>query len=97
MKKVIERSMIVPNMHLLVVEAPEIASKVKPGQFVIVRGGDEGERIPLSRPITITEKGIVSIVFGSWGLDGGSRAAQRRDAVATAPAPWATRQPLIHS
>ena len=30
--------MIVPNMHVLVLDAPEIAIKVRPGQFVIVRG-----------------------------------------------------------
>jgi len=48
MNKVIERTMIVPNMHLLTVEAPEIAHKIRPGQFVIVRANEEGERIPLS-------------------------------------------------
>ena len=48
MNKVIQRNMIVPNMHLLTVEAPEIAIKIRPGQFVIVRANEEGERIPLS-------------------------------------------------
>ncbi len=59
--------MIVPNMHVLVVEAPEIAMKVKPGQFVIVRGAEEGERIPLSVADWDTEKGTITIVFMEVG------------------------------
>jgi NAD(P)H-flavin reductase len=65
--KVIERSMIVPNMHVLVVEAPEIATKVRPGQFVIVRGAEEGERIPLSIADYDPEKGTITIVFMEVG------------------------------
>ena len=67
MNKVIERSMIVPNMHVLVVEAPEIATKVRPGQFVIVRGAEEGERIPLSIADFDPEKGTITIVFMEVG------------------------------
>ncbi|MEN6616666.1 MAG: sulfide/dihydroorotate dehydrogenase-like FAD/NAD-binding protein [Syntrophorhabdus sp.] len=67
MNKVIERSMIVPNMHVLVVEAREIATKVRPGQFVIVRGNDEGERIPLSVADYDPEKGTITIVFMEVG------------------------------
>ncbi|MHB8108876.1 MAG: sulfide/dihydroorotate dehydrogenase-like FAD/NAD-binding protein [Syntrophorhabdaceae bacterium] len=67
MNKVIERSMIVPNMHVLVVESPEIATKVRPGQFVIVRGAEEGERIPLSIADYDPEKGTITIVFMEVG------------------------------
>ena len=63
--------MVVPNMHLLVVEAPEIASKVKPGQFVIVRANDEGERIPLSVADWDAEKGTITIVFMEVGASTG--------------------------
>ncbi|OPX99457.1 MAG: Dihydroorotate dehydrogenase B (NAD(+)), electron transfer subunit [Syntrophorhabdus sp. PtaB.Bin047] len=88
MKKVIERSMIVPNMHLLVIEAPEIASKVKPGQFVIVRGGDEGERIPLSIADYDAEKGTISIVFMEVGASTAALARlEAGDAVATCVGP----------
>jgi ferredoxin--NADP+ reductase len=87
-KKVIERSMIVPNMHLLVVEAPEIASKVKPGQFVIVRAGDEGERIPLSIADYDAEKGTISIVFMEVGSSTSVLARLNAgDAVATCVGP----------
>lgn len=88
MKKVIERSMIVPNMHLLVIEAPEIASKVRPGQFVIVRGGDESERIPLSIADYDAEKGTISIVFMEVGASTAVLARLNAgDAVATCVGP----------
>ncbi len=67
MNKVIERSMIVPNMHILEIETPEIASKVRPGQFVIVRAGEEGERIPLSIADYDAQKGTITIVFMEVG------------------------------
>jgi ferredoxin/flavodoxin---NADP+ reductase len=67
MIRVIERKMIVPNMHLIVLEAPDIAKKIKPGQFVIVRAQEEGERIPLSIADWDAEKGTISIVFMEVG------------------------------
>ncbi len=88
MNKVIERTMIVPNMHLLVVEAPEIASKVKPGQFVIVRSNDEGERIPLSVADWDVEKGTITIVFMEVGASTGELARLKAgDTVATCVGP----------
>ena len=67
MNKVIERRMIVPNLHLLTVEAPDVARKVRPGQFVIVRPHDEGERVPLSIADWDAGKGTVSTVFMEVG------------------------------
>lgn len=88
MNKVVERTMIVPNMHLLVVEAPEIASKVKPGQFVIVRSNDEGERIPLSVADWDVEKGTITIVFMEVGASTGELARLKaEDTVATCVGP----------
>ena len=66
--------MIVPNMHLLTLEAPEIASKIKPGQFVIVRASEEGERIPLSVADWDLEKGTVTIIFMEVGASTGTLA-----------------------
>jgi ferredoxin--NADP+ reductase len=67
MNNVVQREMIVPNMHLLELEAPEIASKIKPGQFVIVRPNEEGERIPLSVADWDSGKGTITIVFMEVG------------------------------
>ena len=63
MNRVIERRMIVPNLHLLTLEAPDIARKVRPGQFMIVRPHDEGERIPLSVAGWDAEAGTVTTIF----------------------------------
>ena len=48
MYKIIERRMIVPNMHEFTVEAPAVAESVQAGQFRHRPAGRYGERIPLS-------------------------------------------------
>ena len=68
MFKVIESKMIVPNMHLLTVEAPEVVRAVKAGQFVILRADEDGERIPLSISDWDAERGTVTVVFMNVGL-----------------------------
>ncbi|MBA4417281.1 MAG: ferredoxin-NADP reductase [Syntrophus sp. (in: bacteria)] len=74
MNRVIKREMVVPNMHLLVVEAPEIAAKIRPGQFVILRAEEEGERIPLSVADWDEEQGTISIIFMEVGASTGTLA-----------------------
>ena len=49
------------------IEAPRVARSAKPGQFVIVRVGDEGERIPLTIADYSVEEGWVQIVIQSLG------------------------------
>ena len=41
------------------IEAPLIAKKAKPGQFVILKAGEDGERIPLTMADTDPEKGTI--------------------------------------
>lgn len=48
MNKIIAKQMLASNVLRMVVEAPEIASKRKAGQFIILRIDEEGERIPLT-------------------------------------------------
>lgn len=80
--------MIVPNMHLLEVETPEIASKIKPGQFIIVRANDEGERIPLSVADWNSEKGTITIIFMEVGASTGALASLKAgDELATCVGP----------
>ncbi len=67
MFKVIQSRMIVPNMHLLTLEAPAVAREAKPGQFVIIRAEEEGERIPLSISDWDEQMGTVTIVFMNVG------------------------------
>ncbi|OGD28622.1 MAG: ferredoxin-NADP reductase [Candidatus Aminicenantes bacterium RBG_13_63_10] len=67
MYEVIERRMIVPNLHEFTVRAPAVARSVKPGQFVIVRPEEQGERIPLSVADWDAEAGTVTSVFMQVG------------------------------
>jgi len=67
MFKLIESRMIVPNMHLLTLEAPAVARQMKPGQFVILRGEEGGERIPLSISDWDAEIGTVTVILKNVG------------------------------
>ena len=63
MAKILKRERLVPNVHLIEVEAPEIARKCQPGQFVIIMVDNFGERIPLTIGDWDTEKGSITSVF----------------------------------
>ena len=65
--KIVERRMIVPNLHEFTVEAPAVAAAVKPGNFVIVRPDDYGERIPLSVADWDRNAGTVTSIFMQVG------------------------------
>ncbi len=67
MYKIIERRMIVPNMHVFTVLAPAVAESVNPGNFIIVRPDEAGERIPLSVADWDREAGTVTSVFMQVG------------------------------
>lgn len=67
MFKILRREQIVPNMHLLEVEAPFVAKKALPGQFVIVMADEKSERIPLTISDWNKERGTVTIVFMEVG------------------------------
>ena len=45
------------------IEAPLIARKAKPGQFVILKANEEGERIPLTMADTDPEKGTITVIY----------------------------------
>jgi len=65
--RVVKRRQLAPTIVLFEVEAPAIAKKVEPGQFVIVRQDDKSERIPLTVMDFDREKGTVTIVVQSVG------------------------------
>ena len=67
MYRVIERRMIVPNMHEFVVEAPEVAKSISPGNVVIVRPDENGERVPLSGADWNRDAGTVTCIFMQVG------------------------------
>ena len=45
------------------IKAPKIAAKAKPGQFVILRANEKGERIPLTMADTDPAKGLINIIY----------------------------------
>jgi NAD(P)H-flavin reductase len=63
MPKVIAQHRLVPNIHLIEIEAPETARAAKPGQFVILMTDERGERIPLSIADWDAKRGTVTSVF----------------------------------
>jgi len=67
MYKVVERRMIVPNLHEFTVQAPAVAESVKPGNFIIVRPDQYGERIPLSVADWDRDAGTVTTIFMQVG------------------------------
>lgn len=67
MFEILENKMLVPNLYQATVHAPEIAASVQPGQFIIVRTFDEGERIPLTVADWDARRGTVTMVYMTIG------------------------------
>ncbi len=63
MYKILEAKELTTNIFLMVVEAGRVAKSCQPGQFIIVRMDEDGERIPLTICDYDIEKGTVTIVF----------------------------------
>ena len=68
MFKIFEKQMLNPTICKMVVEAPRIAASALPGQFLIVRSDEKGERIPLTISDFDREAGTVTIVIQPIGL-----------------------------
>lgn len=63
MYKIVKREYLANNIWLMDIEAPRVAKSCQPGQFVIVKMDEKGERIPLTVCDYDREKGTVTIVF----------------------------------
>ncbi len=68
MAKIIAKSRLNPTVTQLVVSAPLMARKALPGQFIILRMDEQGERIPLTIADYDREAGTVTIIFQKVGL-----------------------------
>jgi len=71
MFEIVDRKMIVPNLHLLVIHAPDVIEEIQPGQFVIVHAGEGAERIPLTAADWNHDDGTLTIVFMEVGTSTG--------------------------
>lgn len=67
MFKIVEKTPLNPSMTRMAVEAPFIAKKALPGQFIILRVDEFGERIPLTIADYDREKGTVTIIYQKVG------------------------------
>lgn len=63
MNKILRKKELNPTVTLMEVDAPHIAKKSEPGQFIILRVDKEGERIPLTIADYDREKGTITIIF----------------------------------
>lgn len=63
MYKIVRKEILNPSVVLMDIEAPYVARKAEPGQFIIFRINESGERIPLTIADYDREKGTVTIIF----------------------------------
>lgn len=63
MYKIVRKKVLNPTVTQMEIEAPLVAKKAKPGQFIILRVDEDGERIPLTVAGCNAEEGTVKIIF----------------------------------
>lgn len=67
MFKIVAKKVLSEVNKLMEIEAPLVARKVQPGQFIILRVSENGERIPLTVADSSKEKGTITIIFQEIG------------------------------
>ena len=63
MFKIVKKAVLNPTVTLMEIEAPLVARKAEPGQFIILRVSEDGERIPLTVADYNREAGTITIIF----------------------------------
>ncbi len=97
MAEILENTMIVPNLHLVTLAAPEIAEVVQPGQFVILRVEEDGERIPLTVSDWDIQAGTLSLVYLNVGKTTQKLAAKNAgSSLPTVAGPLGNPMPIDH-
>ena len=67
MYKIVHKRRLNETMTWLVIEAPLVARKAKPGQFIILRTDEHGERIPLTMAGHDSKKGTIDLIYAAVG------------------------------
>lgn len=65
--KILEKKELVPTIYRMDISAPHIAKKAQPGQFVILRIDEKGERIPLTIADFDRKEGTITMIFQAVG------------------------------
>ena len=68
MFKIVKKKVLNPTVSQIVVEAPYIAKKAEPGQFIILRIDEQGERLPFTIADFDREAGTVTVIFQIVGM-----------------------------
>lgn len=68
MNKIMKIRVLAPNVIEYVIQAPEVANHAKPGQFIILRVDDEGERVPFTICDYNREQGTITILVQTVGV-----------------------------
>ena len=63
MYRIVKKQVLNPTVTLMEIDAPLVAKSAEPGQFIILRVDEDGERIPLTVADFDREKGTVTIIF----------------------------------
>lgn len=72
MYKILDKVELCPKICRFRIEAPKLVSKAKPGQFVILRHDEHGERVPMSIGGLDKENGILTVVIQEVGKTSGA-------------------------
>jgi len=75
--KIIDKTEIAPNVHTCKVDAPDIAKKVQPGQFIIVIPDEYSERTPITVADWDADGGTITIIFLDIGSSTNSLAGMK--------------------
>jgi ferredoxin/flavodoxin---NADP+ reductase len=67
MYEIVVKEQLTPDTQMFKVRAPDVAKKAKPGQFIVLRIDEQGERIPLTVADTEPDKGLVTIAVQGLG------------------------------
>ena len=67
MYRIVKKRVLNPTVTLMEIEAPAVARKAEPGQFIILRVDENGERIPITINAYDPEKGTVTIIVQTAG------------------------------
>jgi ferredoxin--NADP+ reductase len=67
LNKILRKKILASNIKMFEIDAPLVAAKALPGQFVVLRVYEEGERIPLTIAEARPEEGVLVIVFQEVG------------------------------
>jgi hypothetical protein len=59
--QMVEESVLAPSVNMFVIEAPRIARKAPPGQFVMVRVDERGKRMPMTVAESDVERGVIAL------------------------------------